>query len=171
MDITISFSATPSTSVGPFTVTVRDASNNATQTFTNITRTQLLNGYLIQNITSLDTLIRAESSGTCNTFDTLDISGITGAGGGGGGFTYTSSALMYYGSSRFASCSVNSAPSVNVWYSGNLNALIVGDNVYASSSGDPLQNGYYFTDGLTVGSFYVISGQIQSITDCNGNQP
>ena len=169
MDITISFSTSPSLSVGPFTVTVRDASNNATQTFTNVSRTTILNGYLIQNIDSLDKSIRVESSGTCNTFDTVDISSVTGGGGG----EHTSNSTFYYGASRPASCAVETALPVTLYYDGLLSNLAVGNFLYTDSSGTPATSGYYFNDGLFVGSFYISgsSGEISSITDCNGSTP
>ena len=170
MDITISFSTTPSLSVGPFTVTVRDASNNATQTFTNVSRTTILNGYLIQNIDSLDKSIRVESSGTCNTFDTVDISSVTGGGGGG---SHTSNSTFYYGASRLASCDTETALPITVYYDGLLSDLEAGDYLYTDTSGSPLGGGYYFNDGLVYGSFYLSGsdGMITTISDCSGNTP
>ena len=170
MDITISFSTTPSLSVGPFTVTVRDGSNIATQTFSNVTRATILSGYLIQNITSLDESIRVESSGTCSTLDTVDISSVTGGGGGGGG-EHTSNSVFYYGTTRLESCAVETALTVTVFYDGLLSNLAVGNFVYSDSAGTPLSSGYYFNDGLTAGAFYVTGGQISAITDCFGSTP
>ena len=169
MDITISFSTTPSTTVGPFTVTVRDASNNITQTFSPVSRATILGGYLIQNITSLDKSIRVESSGTCNTFDTVDISSVTGGGGG----EHTSNSTFYYGASMVAACAVETALPLTVYYDGLLSNLAVGNFLYSDSSGTPLSSGYYFNDGLVAGVFYISgsSGEITSITDCNGAIP
>jgi hypothetical protein len=168
MDITISFSTTPSASVGPFTVTVRDASNTATQTFSNVTRATILSGYLIQNITSLDTSIRVQSSGTCSTLDTVDISSVTGGGGG----EHTSNSSFYYGSSRVAACALQAQPQT-VFYDGLLSNLTTGNFLYSDTNGTPLSSGYYYTDGLAAGVFYISggSGEITSITDCNGAQP
>ena len=168
MDITISFSTTPSLSVGPFTVTVRDSGNTATQTFSSVSRATILGGYLIQNITSLDTSIRVESSGTCSTLDTVDISSVTGGGGGG---EHTSNSVFYYGTTRLESCAVETALTVTVFYDGLLSNLAVGNFVYSDSAGTPLSSGYYFNDGLTAGAFYVTGGQISAITDCFGAQP
>jgi len=169
MDITISFSTTPSLSVGPFTVTVRDGSNTATQTFSNVTRATILSGYLIQNITSLDESIRVESSGTCSTLDTVDISSVTGGGGGG---THTSNSVFYYGTSSINACNVGTALPVTVFYDGLLSSLMSGDYLYEDQTGTPLTSGYYFNDGLTFGLFNVAAGgQISTISDCSGAQP
>ena len=171
MDITISFSTTPSLSVGPFTVTVRDGSNTATQTFSNVTRATILSGYLIQNITSLDESIRVESSGTCSTLDTVDISSVTGGGGGGGG-THTSNSVFYYGTSGVNACNVGTALPVTVFYDGLLSSLMSGDYLYEDQTGTPLTSGYYFNDGLTYGLFNVgAGGMISTISDCSGSTP
>jgi hypothetical protein len=171
MDITISFSTTPSLSVGPFTVTVRDGSNTATQTFLNVSRATIIGGYLIQNITSLDESIRVESSGTCSTLDTVDISSVTGGGGGGGG-EHTSNSVFYYGLDGVNACNVVSGLPVTVFYDGLLSSLMSGDSLYEDQTGTPLTSGYYFNDGLTYGLFYVAAGgQISTISDCSGNAP
>ena len=168
MDITISFSTTPSTSVGPFTVTVRDVSNNATQTFTNVSRTQINNGYLIQNITSLDKSILVESSGTCNTSDVVDISSVT-----GGGVSHTGNALVDFGSTIFYSCNDNFQTTVYFDGPNNMVSLQVGDYLYSDTSGTPAGDGYYYKDTLTAGVFHVTGGQgqIAGISDCAGNMP
>jgi hypothetical protein len=171
MDITISFSTTPSLSVGPFTVTVRDSGNTATQTFLNVSRATILSGYLIQNITSLDESIRVESSGTCSTLDTVDISSVTGGGGGGGG-EHTSNSVFYYGTSGVNACNVGTALPVTVFYDGLLSALMSGDYLYEDQTGTPLTSGYYFNDGLTFGLFNVgAGGMISTISDCSGSTP
>lgn len=169
MDITISFSTTPSTSVGPFTVTVRDASNVATQTFSGVSRTTILNGYLIQNITSLDKSILVESSGTCNTSDVVDISSVT----GGGGATHTGNSQVDTGSSILLACSDNISTTVYFDGPNNMLALQVGDYLYSDSSGTPAGDGYYYKSTLTAGVFHVTGGQgqIAGITDCAGNTP
>jgi hypothetical protein len=170
MDITISFSTTPSLSVGPFTVTVRDSGNTATQTFLNVSRATIIGGYLIQNITSLDTSIRVESSGTCSTLDTVDISSVTGGGGGGG--EHTSNSVFYYGTSSVNACNVGTALPVTVFYDGLLSALMSGDYLYEDQTGTPLTSGYYFNDGLTFGLFNVgAGGMISTISDCSGSTP
>lgn len=172
MDITISFSTTPSLSVGPFTVTVRDSGNTATQTFLNVTRATILSGYLIQNITSLDESIRVESSGTCSTLDTVDISSVTGGGGGGGGGEHTSNSVFYYGTSGVNACNVGTALPVTVFYDGLLSSLMSGDYLYEDQTGTPLTSGYYFNDGLTFGLFNVAAGgMISTISDCSGSAP
>ena len=172
MDITISFSTTPSASVGPVTVTVRDASNAATQTFSSVSRATILSGYLIQNITSLDTSIRVESTGTCSTLDTVDISSVTGGGGGGGGGEHTSNSVFYYGTSGVNACNVGTALPVTVFYDGLLSSLMSGDYLYEDQTGTPLTSGYYFNDGLTFGLFNVAAGgMISTISDCSGSTP
>ena len=80
MDITITLTAGSSANVGPFTIKITDSSNVTRQYSTGVSRASLAAGYVVLGVTTSDTSITAESTGSCTTTATVDVSSVTGAG-------------------------------------------------------------------------------------------
>lgn len=80
MDITISFFFTASLNIGPFNIKITDQTNTTRTYATGVSRASIVAGYVVQGITTSDVLIIAESTGTCGTSASVDITTVTGAG-------------------------------------------------------------------------------------------
>jgi hypothetical protein len=155
MDITITLTAGSSANVGPFTIKITDSSNITREYSTGVSRASLAAGYVVLGVTTNDSSITAESTGSCTTTATVDISSVTGAGTPGytllgvyekqysNGCNSIGAFKPYVSSADYTKYLNNGSCLNNTGYNSS-------DIIMRSSNGNPWPETVYFLDGCGI---------------------